>query len=243
MLSRSGRCPVPVTAGADISLQRAAGYGTTCQRSGAGARFLILCGMRVLPAGPRCRDELSNQIIADPVVLNAVFCCHRFRAGLCKIENEHGTPKDELVTVFQCVKEAACCFRGVSVHSSVADRPVEIGHEQAGEPVGFGERVGPVNREPLRVEVMAEDFLALRDWGGTLALPLTEFSPAGTSLARFHPDKAAHDRPCRGIQVEQGKVGTPGTGLIFKVGCRPLECVLPFEVGVAGMTAWFSKTP
>ena len=81
---------------------------------------------RRVGAGRGGVDELTNQVDADAVVLDAAFALGRLGAGLREVEDERAACERELVAVVERVNEVARFLGGFAADGSVSLRAIQV---------------------------------------------------------------------------------------------------------------------
>jgi hypothetical protein len=209
----------------DTARARAAAPPTASRRAGANAR-------RRLGAGRGSLDKLANEVDADAVVLDATLPLGRLGAGLGEVEDERAARERELISIVQRVNEVARLVGGLAADGPVALRALQVELEEQREFARLERAVRAVLGRALRIEVVREDLLALRDLLGDARLQRVVCAEVADARVALHLDEAARDDPPGDVEVEEPEVRALEADLIAELVGLLFQYAVQIEVCV-----------
>jgi hypothetical protein len=200
-------------------------WSTAPRGAGAEAR-------RRLGAGRGSVDELTNQVDADAVVLDAALALGRLGTRLGEVEDESAARERELVAVVERVNKVARLVGGLAADGSVALGALQVELEEQRKLARLERAVRAVLGRTLRIEVVREHLLALADLLGDARFERVVGSEVADARVALHLDEAARDDAPGGVEVEEPEVRALEADLVAQLVGSLLQHAVQLEMRV-----------
>ncbi|KFB73539.1 MAG: hypothetical protein AW09_001202 [Candidatus Accumulibacter phosphatis] len=118
--------------------------------------------------------------------------------------------------IIEVTQEIPRLLGGVRHHKAVALRTFQVKPEQRRQIVVLDRAIGPINRFAMRIKVVRQDLLGLRNLLGNRRFELLIGCHVAKLRVAFHFHQSAGDHSAIWIKVEQRQVGATEADLIAK---------------------------